>query len=613
MQKNELIAFILIGIILVVWMYINQPVPQPARKNLKDTVKVENKAIEKKQSEDISSNSAEQSPSLFSNASSKSEKIITIETDKAVYEFTSKGARIRKIFIKGYKNWYALKETEAPYYRKYVQLIRNTKEGEFGFEFLTNDGKLFSDHDFDYELEYFSPYLKLSRSDSVTLNFFLQTSDGKKIIKRYGIKGDSYLIDAQIQFVNLSEDISGIHYEIVWRSGINFVEHNSYDEANYANSSVYAGDEQIIINETSFDKTVKREMNGTIDWVAIRNKYFAIALAPKEKDPNFGVYIEGKAYPLPNNGKYKVFSARIKNPIKKGEVITSDYFIYAGPIQYDELKVYGLKLEKIVDFGSFFGMRFIIRPISEYVLLPLFKFLNSFIPNFGVVIIIFSLIIKIALHPLSASSLKSMRKMSALQPKINELREKYKDDPQKMNQEIMKLYSTYGINPMGGCLPMLLQMPILIALWGLFNIAIEIRQQPFILWITNLSEPDVIFSLPFKLPLINIQDISGLALGLGITMFWQQKMSIKDPSQKSLVYIMPIMFTILFMNFPSGLNLYYFMFNIFSIIQQYYVMKTGGEVELKPAEKKKSGFMQRLMEAAEKNAELQRQARKKKK
>jgi len=206
-----------------------------------------------------------------------------------------------------------------------------------------------------------------------------------------------------------------------------------------------------------------------------------------------------------------------------------------------------------------------------------------------------------------------MKKMSALQPKINELREKYKDDPQKMNQEMMKLYSTYGINPMGGCLPLLLQMPILIALWSLFNMSIEIRQQPFILWITNLSEPDVIFSLPFKIPLINIKDISGLALGLGITMFIQQKMSVKDPSQQSLVYIMPIMFTILFMNFPSGLNLYYFMFNIFSIAQQYYITKFGKEVELKPIEKKKSGFWQKLMEAAEKNAELQRQARKKKK
>ena len=138
-----------------------------------------------------------------------------------------------------------------------------------------------------------------------------------------------------------------------------------------------------------------------------------------------------------------------------------------------------------------------------------------FIPNYGFVIIVFSLIIKIIVYPLTRKSYQSMKKMQLLQPKITEIKEKFKDDPQKMNKETMKLYRTYGVNPAGGCLPILLQMPIFIALWGLFQAAIELRQQPFIFWINDLSVPDVIYDLGFKLPLFGIQEISGLAILMG--------------------------------------------------------------------------------------------------
>jgi YidC/Oxa1 family membrane protein insertase len=287
--------------------------------------------------------------------------------------------------------------------------------------------------------------------------------------------------------------------------------------------------------------------------------------------------------------------------------------VYIGPVDYDLLKVYGDKFTAIVDFGSFFGLKFIVRPIAEYVLLPLFNFLHTFIPNYGFVIIVFSLIIKFVLYPLTKTSYQSMKKMQLLQPKIAELKEKYKDDSQKLNKETMKLYSTYGVNPAGGCLPLLLQMPIFIALWGLFKTAIELRQQPFMLWMKDLSTPDVIANLPFKLPLFGIDQISGLALLMGVTTFVQQKMSVKDPKQAGLVYIMPVMLTIMFMSFPSGLNLYYFMFNVFSIAQQYYINHKHDGMELVPVKNpnKKKGFMSKLMEAAEQNAKVQQQQKKK--
>ena len=199
-----------------------------------------------------------------------------------------------------------------------------------------------------------------------------------------------------------------------------------------------------------------------------------------------------------------------------------------------------------------------------------------------------------------------MKKMQILQPKIAEIKEKYADDKEKVSKETMKLYSTYGVNPAGGCLPLVLQMPIFIALWGLFKTAIELRQQPFVWWINDLSSPDIILNLSFKLPLFGISEISGLAILMGVTTFFQQKMSVKDPNQKALVYVMPVMLTLMFMSFPSGLNLYYFLFNLFSIVQQYYINHSGGEEELVPVNKpnKKKGFMSRLMEAAEQKQKI---------
>jgi YidC/Oxa1 family membrane protein insertase len=284
-------------------------------------------------------------------------------------------------------------------------------------------------------------------------------------------------------------------------------------------------------------------------------------------------------------------------------------------MEYDRLKSYDNNYEAFYDFGSFFGMKFITRPISEYILLPLFKFLHLFIPNYGFVIIMLSIIIKIVLYPLTKQSYKSMRRMQQLQPKITELKEKHKGEQQKIQKETMNLYKTYGINPAGGCLPMVLQMPILFALFTFFNVTIEIRHEPFIFWITNLSSPDYLLTLPFKIPLVGVDKITGLAPLLGITMFLQQKMSVKDPSQKALVYMMPIMFTFLFMGFSSGLNLYYFMFNLLSIAQQYYINNKKGDEELQPVKNpnKKKGFMSKMMEAAEKQSQAQKQAKKKRK
>jgi len=201
-----------------------------------------------------------------------------------------------------------------------------------------------------------------------------------------------------------------------------------------------------------------------------------------------------------------------------------------------------------------------------------------------------------------------------LQPKITEIKEKFPDDMQRQQSETMKLYSTYGINPASGCLPMLLQMPIFIAFWGLFQTAIELRHQPFIGYINDLSRPDVLINLPFTIPMFGVHQISGLALLVGVSQFFQSKMTVKDPQQAAMVYMMPAMMTLLFMTFPSGLNLYYFVFNLLSIAQMVYLNKYAKPIELVPIPEKdrKKGFLQSLSEKAQKAAEEQQKAKKRK-
>ena len=604
MDKQTTIAFILIGAILVLWLYLSAPDPNQQPKQVdqtsqnKDTVTTSSKdsVVEK----EIIPEEVKKENVTF-NKSNILEETLVLETQLARFELSNKGANFRKIFLSKFNNWYSAGKKDETDYRNYVQLIDYKSGGSYDISFVSTDGKGINTKDITFNLDKPAKTYKINKDDSLTVNYSFELEPGKTLTKTYTFFGSLYEVKSKITFTGFNNLINSNSYDLTWDNGIRSVERNSVDEANYSNASVYYGDEQVIVDASSVGEKEVKEFRGRVDWLTVRNKYFAAIIIPDDPKKVEGAYIEGIHEIVGTEGIHETYNARLTLPFQNQSVETQTFTLYLGPVDYKELKTYGRNLVKIVDFGSFFGLKFIIRPIAEYILLPLFQFINSFIPNYGIVLIIFSIIIKIVVYPLTKSSYQSMKKMQALQPKIAELKEKLKDDPQKMNKETMKLYSTYGINPAGGCLPMLLQMPIFVALWGMFQSSIELRQQPFVGWIKDLSQPDVIFHLGTKLPLVGIQEISGLALLMGITTFVQQKMTIKDPKQQALIYMMPIMLTLLFMSFPSGLNLYYFMFNVLSIAQQYYINHQGGTVELVPVANpnKKKGFMSKLMEAAE--------------
>lgn len=581
MGKQETIGFILIAVVLIVWMFLNAPEPPPPSSVQEDTVAVVPRDTTKPVKRQVPTQPSEATGRLdtlgqwFGHLATGREEIVRVESELYSAEVTTKGGLIRKFQLKKYRTWDG----------QDVQLLDEGQGGDLSYLFTTSDGKIVNTRNLYHTLELSrGSMVSLQGEDSTAIKMVLPVSAVSRIEKTFIFRNGSYSVAMETQFVGMEQIVANFEYQVVWSGGLRLTELNSVDEANFAAAYAYIGGELEELNASDAGEEVKSDYTGATDWVAARNKYFAVALISEGRKAA-GAYLAGRRSPLPNQGVKETYTVALKLPFKGREDWHTRMTVFLGPLEYDIVRRSGVELDRIMSLGA----AWVIRPISIYFIIPLFTFLHSFIPNYGLVIIIFSLIIKVILHPLTRTSMRSMQKMQALQPMMNEIREKYKDNPQKMNEAVMRLYKDYGVNPAGGCLPMLLQLPILYALWSVFQSMIELRQAVFVWWIEDLSIPDVILELGVSIPLLG-SHISGLAFLMGATMFIQQKMSVKDPRQKMMVWLMPILLTFLFNNFPSGLNLYYFVFNLLSIGQQMWLNKQHkGEPLQKVESKKKSG------------------------
>lgn len=577
MDRQATLGFVLIFLVLLVWMWTSAPQPeQQTGKQSADSITDttgENRAYAEKVDVRKSPSVEVDYGKFFNVRTIGTEKILLLETDLFKLELSSYGGLIRKYELKEFNTWEG----------NPVQLVNYSKGGDFSLLFVSTDGRIINTRNLHFDAAY-QPWQKITLEgvEEFRIDFVLPSSNGGKIVKTLKFKNGEYGFTADFRFENLGQVIANYEYQVVWETGLRYAEFNSVDESRSAAAYAYAGGELTELDEPRFDEQTKKELTGSIDWISLRNKYFALAFIPK-KNESEGAFLSGLSTALPDKGVYESYNIALRMPFKGNSLEQSSIDVFFGPMEYNILKSYDKNLEMMMRLG----WAWIIRPISAYIILPLFKFLNLFIANWGLVLILFSVLVKVALHPLSKTQMKSMRKMQALQPMMEEIKVKHKEDPKKMNQQIMNLYKEYGVNPAGGCLPLLLQFPILIALYNVFISAIELRQAPFVWWITDLSVPDRILTLPFEIPLFGIHDVSGLALLMGITMFIQQKMTIKDPRQKMMIWLMPIMLTLLFNGFPAGLNLYYFFFNLMGIGQQIFVNKQHENEPLRKVEQKK--------------------------
>ncbi len=282
---------------------------------------------------------------------------------------------------------------------------------------------------------------------------------------------------------------------------------------------------------------------GRVRWVAARSRYFAVILMGAGDDR-----VDGYAFASDGDSSPAVW------------MVADSARVYAGPVEYGRLRDLGGGTDSMVDFGWPF-IRWIGRLIYLFVADVL-----SFIGNWGVRIVILSVVMKALLWPLSYHSTRSMKSMQRVQPLMQELQKKYASDPARLRQEMGRLYKEHGVNPLGGCLPLLLQMPMFFALYRVLESAVEMRGAPFVLWIADLSRPEIL--LPFGTKILGMSGIGLLPLLMGAAMFYQQRLTMTDPSQKGMAYLMPVVFVWLFMRFPAGLTLYWFVNNILSIIEQ---------------------------------------------
>jgi len=615
MDKKSVIGFVLIGAILIGWLaYTNymqkkqQPVKQQSEQ-LKDTGKTNinipdtTKKIVAKDTTAVKDTSKTGFTSQFGSTFLKNsiyydtsvekiagQKNITIENKKAILEFTNYGGCLRSCTLKDFKTWD----------KKPLQLIDWKKGKELHLLFTTKEGRMVNTKDLVFNSSYTAnDNVNIENKNDFTLKYelFVSGDSTQKIVKTYTFKPDSYQFDVNYELVNSDKYISDSKYEVVWETSLNLTEYRSDEEAGFAEAFAYMGGELKQKDASDFNQDSKPDdLNGNTDYVCSRIKYFGIYIIPDSTRKGDGAYLAGYKEKLPNDGLKKNYSIGMKVNIRNDKDDRASFKVLIIPMDYKLLKEYESDLTKTMRFA----LDVIVRPIAQYFIIPFFTFLHSFIPNYGLVIIVFAIALKILLNPLTKKQTDSMRRMSTLNPKISVIREKYKDDSVKMNQQIMKLYKEEGVNPASGCLPLILQLPILYALFGVFRSTIELRQTPFFGWINDLAAPDVIVHLPFKIPFFGIDQIAGLATLMGITMIVQQKLTVTDPKQKAMVWLMPIMFTLIFFNFPSGLNLYYFTFNLLSIGQQIYQtkFKPPPPEPVKKDKPKKKSFLQRMEEAA---------------
>jgi YidC/Oxa1 family membrane protein insertase len=572
-DKRTIIAFILIGAILVFantafyqklvdpkgyelkqqrkQLALQQqtaPQPLPTVENPKTTESSKKRQVVEQAAEPIQA----KANSIVVQSDTLKEKLITVETKLYKATLTSKGGDVLQWQLQNY-----LSPKGTP-----VELFPENAYGTLGVSFNAKQGDSLDTGDlvFDYQGNNF---IKLN-GDTASISFKLLLGNDKYLEKRYTFIDGSYDIGLSIVLDNLDNIIAEKRYFISAPNGMAHNEKSLRDDMMYSKAGTAAAG---VVDKGYKANNRLNTVNAELDWAGVRTKYFAFYILPENVKSQY-VEILGKEIPYGNNpkDKWKQFSLKMAVPFLGGKNATDDFRIYLGPLEYGILKSYNKEMQDFMDLGWK-----ILKPFSLGILFA-FKWMHNFIPNYGIVLLIFSVLIKVITYPLTHKSNQSMKKMQTIQPKLKDLQEKYRSDPQKLNQMTMKLYKEEGVNPMGGCLPMLLQMPLLFALFIVFRTTIELRGQGFFWWIKDLSAPDTIFTFPgnFAIPMYG-NTVNVLPIIMGVTMYIQQKMTVTDPKQKMMIYFMPIFFTLLFNSFPSGLNMYYALFNILSIIQQKYL------------------------------------------
>ena len=546
MDKKVILAFALSVAVFVLYSFflgpqepVKPPTPSPGPTSAKPPADSQVAAPADTAASDIPAK-----PSAPSSA--RPTKDITVKTKRFEAVFSERGGSLKSLKLADYKERLgdkALKELiqvqEPDQYPLQLEWIKQTPP--------TSTPAFFQADRTSLELTPQQP--------QGSLTFRSVSDQGITVIKTYTFSYDSYRIGLELKVVNrASRPLEG---------NLALIFQNRFPKTDAA-AAAFQGQLTLIngkYEEKSIDKFEKESvLTGKIEWGALSDTYFMGALAPLDSE---GIISLKTSQPGPEQLMTRFILPPLNLP--PGEDKTLQFALYFGPRDIGILKSLNLQLEKAVNFGFF--------DIVSKPLLWVLNFFYGYLHNYGWAIILLTILVKIVFWPLTHKSYKSMKDMQKLQPKMAKIREKYKDNREQMNQEMMALYKTYKVNPMGGCLPMVIQIPVFFALYSLLGYAIELRHAPFMLWITDLAAPD---RLPIGIPIPYVgEGIPVLTLLMGASMFIQQKMTptTGDPTQAKIMLFLPVVFTFMFINFAAGLVLYWLVNNVLSIGQQYYINK----------------------------------------
>ena len=613
MNKNTIIGFLLIGVIMFgfTWYQSRQYQDQmEAQAQLDSIARVEQMAAMAMDSIRKAQGIVEETDvkvavipaykdTMLTSARMAESSIYRLANDKMEIEFTTRGAQPYSVKLNDYMSY----DSTALY------LIRPEMSR---YDIRLYAGENINTKDFNFEV--------VEHSDSV-LVMRLPFSNGGYIQQRYALSADSYSLYNELSLVGLDgiipRNVSML--DIDWNVVIPRLEKGYRYEKQYSMLDYYfTGDEKP--EQIARGKDDSERVDTKVKWFAFQQQFFsAIMTATNEfASADFAVKYFNEDDPSKN---LMACSAKLRSDfnIAGGDVVLP-YEFYFGPNDYNTLKKYDLKYEKIIPLGGW-----LVGWISRFVIIPCFNFLGKFISNYGLIILLMTILIRIVISPLTIKSYKSSAKMQVLKPEIDQLNKKYPNekDAMKKQQAMMELYRKAGISPMGGCLPMLLQMPILFAMFRFFPACIDLRQQKF-LWADDLSAYDSIWDFGVNVPLLG-DHLSLFALLMAVTMFFYSKMTSSqmsdDPNMAGMkfmsVWLMPIMMFFICNNLSSALSYYYLLSNIFTMAQTWYIRKFVVTEDRVRAEmvanankpKQKSKWQQRLEEAQRMQEQMQKNNR----
>jgi len=576
MEKRAIYAILLTFFIIMLWTVIQSKFfPQTPNKPETKDVKKEQIAPAEKVAEEKERVKELKPPAKPEVIVEKKE--VSVETQYYWAVFTSEDARLKHFRLKKYED----RVEESFLTIKLIQLVQsilgkkeeepkkpvpldlvNTSEEEglpLGLTF-NESGTSPSEGNWEVDRE----QLRLTRNgEKGEIIFTKSLENGLKVIKRYRFNSEQYAIGLEVEIENNSSKEVNSPLGLQWIGKIELVKLADEENKDYGLKYAFFKNQKVEKKDlggtgssgcTPGCGTKKRNMEpfefsdkGELKWFAFEGEYFTALLISPPSQTSLSLLVKGDEK---NLLKANLINAPVS--ILPMQAIKVPFQIYLGPKEIDRLKELGADAEKLVDFGWF---TIVAKPLLWFL-----KLTNKITSNFGIDILILSILIKIIFLPLTQISMKSMKGMQKVQPEMSRLKEQYKNDKTRLQQEIMLLYKRRKINPMSGCLPMLIQIPVFIALYNALQYTIEMRHAPFLFWIRDLAARDPIYITP---------------LIMGATMILQQKMTptAADPTQAKMFLLMPVMFTFLFLNFPSGLVLYWLVNNVLSIAHQYYMNK----------------------------------------